>query len=67
MKIITINLSERYLNAIKVLTDLGVYPSRSEAIRVALDDFLKDEIRMYDELNEDNFKLIVRSSLKHRD
>lgn len=66
MKIITINLSERYLNAIKILTDLGVYPSRSEAIRTALDDFLEDEIKMYDELKEDNFEVIVRSSIKNR-
>lgn len=40
MKIITINLTERQVRALAVLQDLGLYPSRSEAIRVAIRDFL---------------------------
>jgi len=40
MQIITINLPEKYLAAIKTLNECGVYPSRSEAIRIALRDFL---------------------------
>ena len=63
MKIITINLPEKYLNAIQALNDLGIYPSRSEAIRIALRDFLKDELQMYDDLDEEKFKMILRSSL----
>ncbi|MHA2288597.1 MAG: ribbon-helix-helix domain-containing protein, partial [Promethearchaeota archaeon] len=39
MKIITINLPEKYLEAIQTLNDLGIYPSRSEAIRTALSEF----------------------------
>lgn len=66
MRIITINLADRYIKAIKILTDLGVYPSRSEVVRTALDDFLDSEIRINDELKTDNFEVIVRSSIKDR-
>jgi antitoxin ParD1/3/4 len=62
LKIITINLPERYLSAIQTLNDLGIYPSRSEAIRIALKDFLKEELKMYDDLNEESFKMLLRSS-----
>lgn len=55
MQIITINLPERYLSAIQTLTDLGIYSSRSEAIRIALRDFLTDELRFYKDLEEEEF------------
>jgi len=44
MKIITINLNEPHVKALQVLQDLGLYPSRSEAIRVAIRDFLQREL-----------------------
>ena len=66
MKIITINLPESYLGAIQVLNDLGVYPSRSEAIRIALREFLSNELKMYKDLDEDNFKMLVRSNKDRR-
>jgi len=62
MKIITINLPEKYLEAIQTLNDLGVYPSRSEAIRTALSQFLSDELKMFENLEEETFKMLVRSS-----
>jgi len=66
MRIITINLPEKYLSAIKVLNDLGLYPSRSEAIRVALRDFLPDELKMYEELDEESISFLLKnSSTKH--
>jgi len=61
MKIITINLPEKYLAAIQTLNDLGIYPSRSEAIRIALRDFLKDELKMYNDLEDESFKMLLRS------
>ena len=61
MKIITINLSEKYLAAIQVLTDEGIYPSRSQAIRVALKDFLENELNLYEDLDSDNFREIVKN------
>lgn len=61
MKIITINLPEKYLSAIQILNDLDIYPSRSEAIRIALRDFLTNELKMYQELEDDAFKMLVRN------
>ena len=66
MKIITINLPEKYLEAIQTLNDLGVYPSRSEAIRTALSEFLEEELKMFDNLEEDTFKMLVRSNINNR-
>ncbi len=66
MKIITINLPEKYLAAIQVLNDLGVYPSRSEAIRCALKDFLGNELIMFNNLEEETFKMLVRNTADNR-
>ena len=66
MKIITINLPEKYLSAIQTLNDLGIYPSRSEAIRIALKDFLDDELKMYEDLEDSSFKMLLRSGLQKR-
>ena len=65
MKIITINLPEKYLSAIQILNDLGVYPSRSEAIRKALLDFLSSELEMFQSLEDDSFRMLVRSNLEN--
>ncbi len=61
MKIITINLPEKYLDAIQALNDAGIYPSRSEAIRIALRDFLSDELKMDQQLENEHFRMLVRS------
>ena len=66
MKIITINLPEKYLEAIQTLNDLGVYPSRSEAIRTALSEFLGDELDMFENLEDKTFRMLVRSNQKNR-
>ena len=42
-KITTINLPQLYLNAIKELVDLGIFQSRSHAIRNFLFEFLEKE------------------------
>ena len=61
LKIITINLPEKYLQAIQILNDMGVYPSRSEAIRIALHQFLSNELKFFNELEDDSFKMLMRS------
>ena len=61
MKIITINLPEKYLQAIQILNDMGVYPSRSEAIRIALHQFLAKELKMFKDLEDESFKMLMRS------
>jgi Arc/MetJ-type ribon-helix-helix transcriptional regulator len=62
MKIITINLPEKYLEAIKDLKDAGEYPSRSEAIRTALKEFLGDELRMFNDLSNRQIKEILKEA-----
>ena len=66
MKIITINLPEKYLEAIQTLNDLGIYSSRSEAIRTALSEFLEDELKMFNNLEENTFKMLIRSKKNGR-
>ncbi len=66
MKIITINLPEKYLQAIQILNDMGVYPSRSEAIRIALNEFLAKELKMYKDLDDDSFSMLIRSKSKKK-
>jgi hypothetical protein len=48
MKNITIALPEIYVNNIEKLQDIGMVPSRSEAIRLAIRDFLKKEMHVLD-------------------
>lgn len=47
MKIVTINVSQVHLNLIQKLVDSRIYPSRSEAIRVAIRDWLITEAKLY--------------------
>ena len=61
MKIITINLPEKYLESIQTLQDLGIYPTRSEAVRVALRNFLVDDLSFRRKLDPSHFKLMMRS------
>ncbi|MFW9970353.1 MAG: ribbon-helix-helix domain-containing protein [Candidatus Odinarchaeota archaeon] len=51
MKIVTVNIPESYLDSIeKLVGEDGLYPSRSELIRVAVRDFLLKELKMADNL-----------------
>lgn len=48
----TVNIPERYIQTIDKLTgNDGLYPSRSELIRVAVRDFLIRELKMADEMS----------------
>ena len=62
MKIVTINCPESYLQAIeKLVGENGLYPSRSELIRVAVREFLIKELRLaknlpnFNESDVDNY------------
>jgi antitoxin ParD1/3/4 len=47
MKIVTVNIPESYLDSIeKLVGEDGLYPSRSELIRVAVRDFLLRELKL---------------------
>ncbi|HDO20745.1 MAG TPA: ribbon-helix-helix protein, CopG family [Candidatus Bathyarchaeota archaeon] len=47
LKIVSIRLPEVYIELIDELIRLGIYPSRSEIIRVALREFLSKEINTH--------------------
>ncbi|MFX0101501.1 MAG: ribbon-helix-helix domain-containing protein [Candidatus Hodarchaeota archaeon] len=67
MKIITINLSEPHIKALQVLQDIGLYPSRSEAIRVAIRDFLQKELGFAQNIEKiDQTSLDANSSVEDR-
>lgn len=44
MKNITCALPQIYVDNLKKIQDIGMVPSRSEAIRIAIREFLKKEI-----------------------
>lgn len=67
MRIITINLSEHHLDALKTLTDLGIYDSRSQALRSALADFLESEVELLGTFRTGKFQRLQKYSLKGRD
>jgi len=43
MKLITVHIPEAYLEAIDQLVAEDIYPNRSEVIRIAIRDLLKNE------------------------
>ncbi len=61
MKIITINLPNRYIDAIQVLNDLGEYSSRSEAVRKAIKDLINEELSFFQEIDQKEFRRIIKS------
>jgi Arc/MetJ-type ribon-helix-helix transcriptional regulator len=44
MNLISVKIPEHFLEGLDDLVRLGVYPSRSEAIRVAIRDLLRKEL-----------------------
>jgi Arc/MetJ-type ribon-helix-helix transcriptional regulator len=45
VKLITCHIPEQYIKGIEELVDSNYYPNRSEAIRVAIRDLLKNELK----------------------
>ena len=44
MELITVKMSNIYVDGLDKLVESGMYPSRSEAIRVAIRDLLRREL-----------------------
>lgn len=67
MKIITINMPEQYFEGFQVLVDLEMYPSRSQALRIALEEFLPKELKILENLKQKNFDALMRGNggVKH--
>ena len=64
MKVCTINVPERYLDCIAVLVEMGYFPSRSEAVRQALTQFVSKEVSNFEQLSKENFKDIKQEQLE---
>jgi len=63
MRIITVKIPEAYLRELDELVKSGMYPSRSEAIRVALRELLKREL--YDQSESGDFQKLARVQSRH--
>ena len=44
MKLVSVKIPEAQIEGVEKLVDVGLYPSRSAAIRVAVRDLLKKEL-----------------------
>ncbi|RLG76917.1 MAG: hypothetical protein DRO12_03545 [Thermoprotei archaeon] len=44
LKLVSVHLPERYIEYLERLVKMGIYPSRSEAIRVAVRDLIRREL-----------------------
>lgn len=44
MHLVTVKMSDIYVKGLDKLVEIGMYPSRSEAIRVAIRDLLRREL-----------------------
>jgi Arc/MetJ-type ribon-helix-helix transcriptional regulator len=44
LKLVTVKLPEAFLSGIDELIESGIYPNRSEVIRIAIRDMLKKEL-----------------------
>ncbi|MCD6369280.1 MAG: CopG family transcriptional regulator [Thermoproteales archaeon] len=49
MRLITVHLPIAYINALRSLVRIGLYPNVSEAIRVAIRDFIHKEMSRVNE------------------
>ncbi len=48
VRLVTLHLPDLYVDNIEALIDKGVYPNRSEVIRLAVRDLLKNELGTLD-------------------
>jgi antitoxin ParD1/3/4 len=44
VQLVTVKMSDIYVKGLDKLVEMGMYPSRSEAIRVAIRDLLRREL-----------------------
>jgi len=66
MKIVTVNVPESYIDAIqKLVGEDGLYPSRSELIRVAVREFLYKELRLAQNMQKFNKKEVDDFDSEH--
>jgi Arc/MetJ-type ribon-helix-helix transcriptional regulator len=64
MKIVTINIPDQYLDCIESMVNLGFFPSRSEAVREALKQFLTNEVELNKGLDPNSFESLKRNQME---
>ena len=64
MKIVTINIPDAYLDCMKTMVDIGIFPSRSEAVREALKRFFNHEDVLNEDLNPERFRELKEIQLE---
>ena len=64
MKIITINVPDQYLDCIESMVNQGFFPSRSEAFREALKQFLMNEVELNKGLDSEVFEQMKRNQME---
>ena len=64
MKIITINIPDQYLDCIESMVNMGYFPSRSEALRQAVKQFLICEPELNHDLTLDQFQSLIKARLE---
>jgi len=64
MKIITINLPDRYYDDINILKEIGFYPSLSEFVRQAIHDLLAKDLEFNDDCKPKKFKELLEKELE---
>ena len=61
MKVVTVNIPESYIDAIKKLVgEKGLFPSRSELVRVACRDFLIRELRITNNVAKEEINVEIQ-------
>ena len=65
LKICTINVPDSYLECMDVLVEMGFYPSRSEAVRIALKQFIGREATLFDSLDPDFFESLKQEQIEN--
>ena len=64
IKLISVNLPESYLNVLEILVSQGVFPNRSEAIRVAIRDLIKTEYLIEESIKKNFNPVIIEPEIK---
>lgn len=57
MKRLNVNVQDKYVEFLDKLVDLGMFPSRNEAIRLAIKNFISNESQFLSNFNSDIVKL----------
>lgn len=64
MKIVTINIPDVYLDCLEIMINFGYFPSRSEAVREALKQFLTKEDEINRDLAKERFASLKKAEMK---